>query len=472
MRLRRTLLLLLVLATTGSGQEPVAPADAAPRRPSFVVILADDLGYGDLSAYGGPVATPAIDSLGRDGTRFTDFYAASAVCSPSRAALLTGCYPPRVGMSTKLPPSGMEKVQETGFADGLNPDETTLAEVLQQAGYRTALIGKWHLGDRPEFLPTRQGFEQYFGLPYSNNMRSGRSDAYPPLPLMRGEEVIETEPDQDRLTGRYTDEALQFLAAKDDRPFFLLLSHSMPHRPIHVAPEYTQGVSEEQWRSVSEDHAESRDFLYPYALRELDASTGRVLKALDDLGLSEHTLVLFTSDNGPQVGRATPLRGGKAAILEGGFRVPCLLRAPGLAPAGRVGRELWSTLDLLPTFARLAGARLPDVRIDGRDATAIVRGEPDGETVNDCFYYFHARKGLLGIRQGSFKLHLAERTRAADDWRAEALYVLSSDPGETHDVADLHPDVTRQLIEKARAFDAAIESEQRPLGRAPLPVDR
>jgi arylsulfatase A-like enzyme len=463
------ILVVALLARSGpSRQEAQEPA--APRPPNFIVILADDLGYGDLSCYGSQIQTPRLDHLAAEGLRLTDFYMASAVCSPARAALLTGCYPPRLGISRKLSPSGMEKGQAAGVAEGLHPAETTLAEALRASGYQTALIGKWHLGDRPEFLPTRQGFDRYFGLPYSNNMRAARTDAYPPLPLYDGETVIETEPDQDQLTRRYTEEAVRFVRDHAAQPFFLLLSHSMPHRPVHASAPFAPPASDPRWKDVDESRAETRDFLYPHAVREIDASCGTILDVLDELGLADDTLVLFTSDNGPQVGSSGPLRGGKSSTDEGGFRVPCVIRWPGHVPAGAVSRDPASALDLLPTFCDLAGAPQPEAKIDGRSLASWLRGEESSPPPQPFFCYFHARKGLEAIRAGRYKLHFSSPGDPRP-FTPIALYDLSTDPGEEHDVARDHPQVVRLLVDQATRFDAEIEREHRELGAVPLHED-
>src|SRR5262249_17057158 len=322
------------------GAAPSPAADAAP--PNFVVVYADDLGYGDLGCYGArDWATPNLDRLAREGRRFTDFYVAQAVCSASRTALLTGCYPNRVGILGALAPAS-----KVGFSDGEKP----IADVLRTRGYTPAIYGKWHLGHHPKFLPTRHGFDDYFGLPYSNDMWPRHpSSKFPPLPLIEGEKVIQSNPDQSRLTTWYTERAVKFIDANRDRPFFLYVPHAMPHVPLFV----------------SEKHAgKSKGGLYGDVVMEIDWSVGQILAALERNKLDGRTLVRFASDNGPwlsygdHAGTTAGLREGKATTFEGGVRVPCLMRWPGHIPAGSVCRDPVMTIDVLPTFAHLAGAKL------------------------------------------------------------------------------------------------------------------
>jgi arylsulfatase A-like enzyme len=340
------------------GRAPQPKPSAARRPPNFVLILTDDQGYGDVGCYGArALATPNIDRLAREGMRFTSFYVAQAVCSASRAALLTGCYPNRIGILGALGPAS--KI-------GIRADELTLAEVLKQRGYATAIYGKWHLGHHPQFLPMRHGFNDYFGLPYSNDMwphhPAAKPGTYPPLPLMEGGRIVNanvTAEDQTHLTTWYTERAVQFIENNKDRPFFLYVPHNMPHVPLHVSDKF-QGKSGRG--------------LYGDVIMEIDWSVGQILGVLKKHGLDERTLVVFTSDNGPwllygdHAGSAGPLREGKATAFEGGVRVPALMRWPGKIPRGKVCDELSATIDLLPTFAKLAGAELPkDRTLDGKD---------------------------------------------------------------------------------------------------------
>ncbi len=311
----------------------------------------DDQGYQDLGCFGSPdIKTPNIDRMAAEGMRFTDFQVAQAVCSSSRAALMTGCYSNRVGIVGALRPNS--KI-------GISDREMTLAQLVKRRGYATAIFGKWHLGDRPEFLPTRHGFDEYFGLPYSNDMRPTRARPnYPPLPLIEGEKAIETNPDQSKLTTWYTERAVEFIERNKDRPFFCFVAHAMPHVPLYVSDKFK---------------GKSKRGLYGDVIMEIDWSVGQILDALRRLGIAEKTLVMFLSDNGPWLcygehgGRALPLREGKGTMFDGGCRVPCVAWRPGAVPAGTVCKELAATIDVLPTVADLIGVELPKDRIiDGR----------------------------------------------------------------------------------------------------------
>lgn len=419
MRTRRELLALLGAAAT---------APAATRPPNFVLITCDDLGYADIEPYrAGLTDTPHLARMAREGLKFTSWYAAP-VCSPSRAALLTGCYPRRVGLSF----GSWHAVLMPGDWHGLNPAETTVAELLRARGYRTACIGKWHLGDQPEFLPTRQGFDEYFGLPYSNDMRpapkvgGGQELPHPPLPLLRGEKLLREVTDQDFLTAAYTEEALAFLERNRKRPFFLYLPHTMVHGPLAAG---------KPWRG------RTGEGLYRDSLAEVDDSTGRILQALTRTGLDRNTLVIFLSDNGgtPRAVN-TPLRGNKGSTWEGGMRVPAIAWWPGRIAAGRVSHDITSNMDVLPTFASLAGAKLPAGKLDGKDLTALLEGK--GGSGYEAFYYWHANQ-LRGVRQGPWKLHTTGE-----------LYHLEQDIGESRDVAAQNPAVAarlRGLLDEARA---------------------
>lgn len=431
--------------------------------PNFVFVFADDLGYGDLGCYGATdIATPHLDRMAAEGMRFTDFYAAAAVCTPSRAGVMTGCYAPRVGLPDVLHPQA--KV-------GLNADEITLPELLKRQGYATACFGKWHLGHRPEFLPTRHGFDEYFGLPYSNDMGpySEETKKHPDLPLVEGEETIALNPDQTQLTTWYTEHAVSFIERHKDQPFFVYLPHSMPHIPIHVSDKF-KGTSKRG--------------LYGDVIQEIDWSVGQILETLVRLGLDEKTLVCFSSDNGPwrvygeHGGTAGPLREGKGTSFEGGQREPFIARWPGHVPAGRTCSELGVMFDLYPTFAALAGAEAPGDRvIDGKDIRPLLFGEPNAATPHDAFYYFRSCE-IQAVRSGSWKLHvphkynhLAVPGAAGKPGSYEtqeigtALFDLSTDIGETRDVAAEHPDIVARLTAMVTAFDAEMKANRRPCGK-------
>jgi arylsulfatase len=445
---------LLPLVAIALAACPAGAADTqATRPPNVVIVYADDLGYGDLGCYGAKgIATPNLDRMAREGVRFTDFYVAQAVCSASRAALLTGCYPNRIGILGALGPAAKH---------GISRGEKTLAEVLKPRDYATAIYGKWHLGHLPQFLPTRHGFDDYFGLPYSNDMWPGHptNKTFPDLPLIEGEKVVETNPDQSRLTSRYTEHAVRFIERNRDRPFFLYVAHAMPHVPIHVSAKF-KGTSQRG--------------LYGDVIQEIDWSVGEILAALKKQGQDERTLVLFASDNGPwlpygeHAGSAGPLREGKGSTWEGGVREPCVARWPGKIPAGTVCREPVMTIDVLPTVARLAGAELPAHKIDGLDVWPLFAGEAGARSPHEAFYFYWDRE-LQAVRSGPWKLHFPHKYRTlagkpggqagkpAPTVETEtplALYDLTNDVGESTNVAAQHPGVVARLqalAEKARA---------------------
>jgi arylsulfatase A-like enzyme len=470
-----------VLASAGCNPNTSQRRGETPaERPNFIVILTDDQGYGDLGSYGSEsLSTPHIDRMAAEGLRFTSFYMAGSVCTPSRAALMTGSYAQRVGLPIVLFPNSLPAGQRDGVPIGLNADEVTVAEILKSRGYATAIIGKWHLGDLPEFLPTRQGFDRYFGLPYSNDMHPPNTrKPYDPLPLMSGEQVIETDPDQDLLTRRYTDEALRFISEHRDRPFFLYLAHSMPHRPLHVSEGFRSRFSDEELSSIQGEDR-SRDMLYPAVIEEIDWSTGRILDTLDEMGLAKRTLVMFSSDNGPakgSLGSAGSLRGRKGDVFEGGFRVPCVMWWPGTIAAGGVTDAIATAMDVLPTFAGLAGAAVPADRvIDGHDIGPLITGGLDAAPGHDVFFYFGGNT-LWGVRVGRWKL-LFERQRIERDppeiWGRrtgpvirKALFDLEADTGETTDVSDRHPEIVMKMLSDAEEFERGLWASSRRVGEA------
>jgi arylsulfatase A len=420
---------------------------AADAPPNIVIVFTDDQGYSDLGCYGAKgIKTPNIDRMAKEGVRFTDFYVAQAVCSASRTALLTGCYPNRVGiLNAQSPVSNI----------GLGPGERTIADLLKARGYATAIYGKWHLGHRPASLPTRHGFDEYYGLPYSNDMQptKERPRAYPPLPLYRNEEVITKDPDQSRLTTDYTEHAVQFIVKNKDKPFFLYVPHTMPHVPLAVSAKF-KGTSERG--------------LYGDVIQELDWSVGQILKTLKENGLDDRTLVIFSSDNGPWLsygdhgGSARPLREGKGTTWDGGVREPFVARWPGHIPAGTVCHEPAMTIDILPTVVRLTGAKLPELAIDGADIWPLLSSQPGAKNPHEA-YFFYWQNHLQAIRAGRWKLHFPHTYRTLvstggqggkpnayrDDHIERALYDLQEDPGETVDLVAKHPDVVKHLEELA-----------------------
>ena len=449
-------------AVNGADEPKHAP------KPNVIVIITDDLGYDDVGCYWTPdkrpgfekIQTTNIDRLAAEGVRFTDYYAPSSVCSPSRAALMTGCYPVRVGLPGIL------------FAAspiGLNPDEVTLAEILKKRGYATACVGKWHLGHLAPFAPRQHGFDAFYGMMFPNDMK--------PFVLHRDETVIEPHPDQKTLTEQFTEEAVKFVRAKRDQPFFLYLAYSAPHIPLHVSDGF---------------RGKSARGLYGDVVECMDWGVGEVLKALDETGLADRTLVVFTSDNGPDTrgpydkrGQAFPLRAAKATTREGGVRVPCIMRWPGRIPAGLVCREIASAMDVLPTVAGIAGAQPPQDRIiDGKDILPLMT-KPGAPSPHDAFFYYNGEK-LEAVRSANWKL-VFPRT-AMDDTPydrkpgaakeallPEALYDLAADVGERKDLIGEHPEVAqrlRALAERMREDigDSATKQKgknRRPVGRVP-----
>lgn len=410
------------------------------RPPNFIVIFTDDQGYNDLGCFGSPtIRTPRIDRMAAEGTRCTDFYVSSPVCTPSRASLLTGCYAQRVNMSA-FPGRDEAHPQVVLFPPhrcGLNPGEVTLAKVLKSAGYATACIGKWHVGSQIDFLPTRHGFDSFFGIPYSNDMN--------PVVILRDEDEIERDPDQGLLTERYTEEAIRFIRAFRYEPFFLYLPHTMPHVPLHVSHRFA---------------GKSARGLYGDVIEAIDWSTGQILDTLAELGIEEHTLVLFTSDNGPWLamgergGSAYPLRNGKGSTYEGGMREPCVVRWPGTIPPERVCSEVMTTMDCLPTFAALAGAQLPAGHtIDGKDITPLLRGDEGATSPHEALFYY-MMDDLQAVRSGPWKLVLEHpyqkeciygHNDQPDRIVPEALYNLVDDVRETRNVIDRHPAIAQRL---------------------------
>lgn len=451
-------MLMVVLMFVGYGQ--VGFAAVNEKRPNIVLIFCDDLGNADISCQGSEWQhTPNIDKLAEEGSRFTSFYVTSGVCTPSRSSLMTGCYPRRVNMHLG---DGNAWVLFPGMHKGLNPDEVTVAEVLKSKGYRTACIGKWHLGDQPEFLPTRQGFDTYFGIPYSNDMGHlpRPRGNYPKTPLLRDEKVIEAEPDQRYITRRYTDEVISFIKESKDEPFFVYWAHTFPHWPHYSSPAFA-GKSRNTKNQAFGDCVE-----------ELDWSVGQLMGALKALGLDENTLVIFTSDNGGAPGHGAlnlPYSGGKGTTLEGGQRVPFIARWKGKIPAGRVDDTLISSIDILPTFAKLVGAKLDEDRvIDGKDISPILMGEEGAKTPHEAFYYYF-KDNLECVRSGDWKLRVKHIRNKK--FKGPALFNLKDDIAETKNLVEQHPEVVKRLavlVEKARKDlgDGKLKGAgQRPAGR-------
>lgn len=419
---------------------------AAERLPNFIVIFVDDMGYGDLGCFGSTVhRTPELDRMAQQGMMLTDFYSSCSVCTPSRASLMTGCYPRRINMHVD------DKNQCVLFPKarkGLNPSEITIAEILKERGYSTMCIGKWHLGDHPSFLPTRQGFDHYFGIPYSNDMgASQRNRGNPALPLLRDETVIEAPVEQSTITSRYTAEAVEFIRVNRSNPFFLYLPHTAVHLPLFPGEDF-QG--------------KSQDGAYGDWVEEVDWSTGKILSTLKELNIDDQTFVLFTTDNGSfreKQGSNLPLRGRKGRTDEGGMRVPCIVRWPGRVPAGEKCSEVVGTIDVLPTLATLAGAKPPQDRIiDGRDIWPLLSGKPDAKSPHTAYYYYQMEQ-LQAVRSGPWKLFVAMESKKRNWGKPEGqtplkLFNLVDDIHEDRNVAKQNPQIVDRLLalaEKARA---------------------
>ena len=435
-----------VLIWLGGG--PAARSAESGRLPNIIVILIDDMGYADIGPFGARgYTTPHLDRLAREGRIFTDFYVSQAVCSASRASLMTGCYNVRIGIEGAL----------THRADhGISSNEMTLAEVVKQKNYATSCIGKWHLGHHPKFLPTHHGFDEYFGLPYSNDMwplHPGAGKLFPDLPLMEGTRILKpklTDEDQNQLTTQYTERAVQFIEKNKDRPFLVYLAHTMVHVPLHVSDKF---------------RGKSSRGLFGDVVMEIDWSVGQIVETLRKHKLDKNTLVIFTSDNGPwlcygdHAGSAGPLREGKGTMFDGGCREPTLMWWPGRIPAGTVCKTPAMTIDLLPTFAHLIGAKLPDHPIDGKNIWPLLAGQAGAQSPHEAYYFYWGRH-LHAVRMGKWKLHFPHEYPTLAGRRGGtggkpvpyetgriklALFDVEKDPGETKDVADQHPEVVAKM---------------------------
>ncbi|VGO12368.1 Arylsulfatase [Pontiella desulfatans] len=435
----------------------------AAEKPNFVVIFSDDQGYADLGCFGGThVDTPRIDQMAAEGARLTSFYVAAPVCTPSRAALMTGCYPKRIDMAF----GSNFGVLLAAEAKGLNPEEITMAEVLKPAGYKTGMFGKWHLGDQPEFLPSRQGFDEFFGIPYSHDIHpfhpNQKNYNFPSLPLLEGETVVEMDPDADYLTRRITERAVDFIGKNNDVPFLLYIPHPIPHRPLHVSPPFMKELPEETKEKLAKENSnidyKTRDKIFEQAISEIDWSVGQILDALKKHGIDGSTLVVFTSDNGPAVGRATPLKGKKGSTFEGGMREPAVIRWPGKIPAATVNDELMTAMDLLPTFAKLAGAAIPSDRvIDGEDIWPVLSGS--AKSPHEAFF-FHKGNALAAVRSGKWKYHQSHDKKGKKT--KPALYDLEQDIGETTNVLKNHPEVAARMRVHIDQFEKDLAQNSRP----------
>ena len=442
----RPIILILLYVTVSCSDHRTKAVKESP--PNVIIIFTDDQGYQDVGCFGSPdIKTPHLDQMAREGVRLTNFYAAQAVCSASRAALLTGCYPNRIGIHGALMPN---------HPNGLNPSETTMAEMLKASGYRTAVYGKWHLGDAPQFMPNNQGFDDYFGIPYSNDMwpfhpQQGTVFNFSHLPLYENQNIIDTLEDQSMLTTQITERSVKFIENNKNRPFFLYVAHPQPHVPLFVS---------EKFRGKSERG------LYGDVIMEIDWSVGQILKALKDNGIDQKTMVVFTSDNGPWLsygehsGSALPLREGKGTALEGGQREPCIIRYPGKIPANTTIEIPMMTIDLLPTIAGLTNAELPEYKIDGKNIWPVITGQTTTSPHKAYFFYYHVNE-LHGVRYGNWKLYFPHTYRTLNGreggknglpvpyehntMQEIELYNLENDISETTNVAAENPEIVEEI---------------------------
>ena len=456
---RRPLALLALLAVVFSTMVASTTMAAEKRPPNIIIIFTDDQGYADVGVFGAKgFETPNLDRMAREGRMFTHWYAAQPVCSASRAGLLTGCYPNRIGIHGALGPNNTH---------GLSDKEMTIAEVCKQKGYATAAYGKWHLGHHKQFLPVHHGFDDYFGLPYSNDMWPFHPTAgarFPDLPLIEDDKVVKakvTGEDQKLITAWYTGRAVEFIDKNKNKPFFLYVPHSMPHVPLYVSGKF-KGSSEQG--------------LYGDVIQEIDWSVGEILKAVKRNGLDENTLVIYTSDNGPWVsygdhsGSALPLREAKGTAWEGGVREPTIMRWPGRVPAGTVCDTPAMNIDLLPTVAHLVGAKLPKHKIDGRNVWPLIAGEKGAKNPHEGYWFYYKQNELHAVTMGKWKLYLPHTYRTMGSTAGGTggtptrylsakvtkpeLYNLADDMSETVDLAAKYPEVVKRLerfAEKARA---------------------
>ncbi len=450
--MKKIALFVILIGLTSS--KTIVPTQ---KTPNIVLILMDDLGYGDLGCYGAKgYETPNLDKMATEGVRFTNFLVAQAVCSASRAALMTGCYPNRIGITGALMPYSK---------NGINANETTIAELLKQKNYSTAIFGKWHLGHHKQFLPLQHGFDEYFGIPYSNDMWpfdydgkpaavGSNKEKFPPLPLIQNNEKVEEIKDMDgqaQLTRRYTEKAVDFIKRNKNKPFFLYLPHSMPHVPINASANFK---------------GKSQQGLYGDVMMEMDWSVGEIMKTLKANGLDKNTLVIFTSDNGPWInfgnhaGSSGGLREAKMSSFEGGHRVPCIMQWKGQMPEGQICNKLCSTIDILPTIAKLCDLKLPENKIDGIDISALMKDKTTASP-RKTFYYFYRRNSLEAVRKDDWKLVLEHPGRTYEGFQpgfdgfpgrsndsipiALALYDLRRDPGERYDVQKSYPKIVEEL---------------------------
>ena len=472
----KLLISLVVLSALSCKDNEQKDKETAPQLPNIVLILTDDQGYQDLGVFGSPdIATPNLDQMAKDGLILISYYAPQAVCSASRAGILTGCYPNRIGIHNALGPDNTH---------GINASETTIAEMLKAKGYATAIFGKWHLGHQLKFLPTRHGFDEWFGIPYSNDMwpfhpQQGPVFNFPDLHLYENETIIDTLTEQSQLTTQITERSVDFINRNKDKPFFLYVPHPQPHVPLFVSEKF-KGKSERG--------------LYGDVIMEIDWSVGQILEALKKNGLEENTIVIFTSDNGPWLsygnhgGSALPFREGKGTAWEGGQREPFIIKYPKKLEAGKVIDLPVMGIDILPTIAELTDSKLPDKIIDGKSVWKVLTGEST-ESPQEAYFFYYRVNELFGVRYGKWKLYFPHRYRTMDgqelgkdglpgkyrmvDLEEIELYDLSTDISETKNVAEKYPDIVAEIKVlandmRSRLGDSLLElegSETREPGR-------
>ncbi len=440
--------ILLIICFFSCAEKNTKKENDIERPPNVVLIFTDDQGYQDVGVFGSPnIETPNLDQMASEGVKLTSYYSAQAVCSASRAGILTGCYPNRIGIHNALGPDNTH---------GINASETTLAEMLKEQGYATAIYGKWHLGHHPMFFPTRHGFDEWFGIPYSNDMwpyhpQQGPIFNFPDLHLYENETVIDTLTEQSQLTTQITQRSVDFIKRNRDNPFFLYVPHPQPHVPLFVSDKF-KGKSERG--------------LYGDVIMEIDWSVGQIMKALKENGLEENTIVIFTSDNGPwlsygnHAGSALPLREGKGTAWEGGQREPFIMKYPKRLKANQEIDVPVMAIDILPTIAALTGAELPEQIIDGKDVWSILSGERN-KPVQEAYFFYYRVNELFGVRYGKWKLYFPHRYRTMDgqepgkdgqpgeyhmiDMEEIELYDVVKDIGETKNVASEYPEVVEKI---------------------------
>lgn len=443
---------ILILFLAGCKQKTEETLSRERKPPNVVLIFTDDQGYQDVGVFGAKdIPTPHLDQIAREGVKLTSFYAAQAVCSASRAGLLTGCYPNRIGIHNAFMPDS--KI-------GLNPSETTIAEMLRSKGYATGIFGKWHLGDQPDFLPTKHGFDEYFGIPYSNDMwpfhpQQGPVFNFGPLPLYENETIIDTLTNQSQLTTQITARSVDFINRNKDRPFFLYVPHPQPHVPLFVSDKF---------------RGKSGRGLYGDVIMEIDWSVGQILNALKSHNIDQNTVVIFTSDNGPwlsygnHAGSALPFREGKGTAWEGGHREPFIMRYPAGLKGGRTIDAAVMAIDILPTIATITDSKLPEAAIDGKSAWELLNGDSK-ESPQEAYYFYYRVNELHGVRYGKWKLYFPHNYRTMEgqrpgkdglpgnyvhlDLNEIELYDLSEDLGETTNIAAEYPEVVKEIEQLA-----------------------